>query len=134
MNYQNIKTWEDACKVHNVDPTKLPEVSMLPAKFQKWLIATYKMGVITEAINTKEDGKIWVPNWNDWNQYKYFPWFEIEATEDKPSGVGFSISDYGNWFTFTSVGSRLSFRNREQVYHVQEHFEDIFIEMFLIKD
>lgn len=134
MNYQNIKTWEDACKVHNVDPTKLPEVSMIPAKFQDWLIATYKMGVITEAINTKEDGTIWIPNWNDWDQYKYFPCFEIKATEDKPSGVGFSASNYGGWRANTGVGSRLCFETREQVYHVNEHFKDIFIEMFLIKD
>lgn len=134
MNYQNIKTWEDACKVHNVDPKKLPEVSMLPVKFQNWLINTYKMGIITEAINTKEDGKIWIPNWNDSNQWKYFPWFEIKATKSKPSGVGFSDSDYDFWHSNSYVGSRLCFETREQVYHVQEHFKDIFIEMFLIKD
>ena len=134
MNYQNIKTWEDACKVHNVDPTKLPDVSMLPAKFQNWIINTYKMGIITEAINTDEKGKIWIPNWNDSNQVKYFPWFEIKATKSKPSGVGFSDSRYGHWHTDATVSSRLCFSTREKVYHVQEHFKDIFIEMFLIKD
>lgn len=134
MNYQNITTWEEACKVHNVNPTALPEVSMLPKKFQNWIINTYKMGVITEAINTDENGKIWIPDWNNHNQYKYFPWFEIKATKAKPSGVGFSSSLCDRWGTGTTVGSRLCFDTSEKVYHVQEHFEDIFIEMFLIKE
>lgn len=134
MNYKKIKTWEDACKIHNIDPKKLPKVSMLPEKFQKWLIATYKMGVITEAINTKEDGTIWIPNWNDNSQYKYTPWFGIKATKKKPSGVGFSDSDYDFWGAGTVVGSRLCFETRDQVSHVQKHFKSIFIEMFLIKE
>lgn len=134
MNYQNIKTWEDACKVHGINPTQLPEVSMIPKKFQDWIINTYKMGIITEAINTDENGKVWIPNWNDSNEYKYFPWFEIKATKAKPSGVGFSRSNYGDWRTGTDVGSRLCFDSSSKVNHVQKYFEDIFIEMFLIKE
>lgn len=133
MNYQNIKTWEDACKVHGVNPIQLPDVSMIPKKFQDWIINTYKMGVITEAINTNEKGKVWIPNWNNSDEVKYFPWFEIKATKAKPSGVGFSGSNCDFWHSGAHVGSRLAFDSRDKVRHVQEYFKDVFIEMFLIK-
>ncbi len=61
MNYNKITTWEEACKVHGIDPKTLPDVSKLPVKFQQWLIDAYKLGVITEAINTDENGKIAFP-------------------------------------------------------------------------
>lgn len=132
MNYKKIKTWEDACKVNNVKPTALPEVSMLPKKFQGWLVAAYKLGVVAEAINTDEDGKIWTPDWSNWDQWKYFPWFEVKATKEQPSGVGFSDSHYGGWYSGTGVGSRLCFSSKEQVEHIQEHFSDLYKEFLLI--
>jgi hypothetical protein len=134
MNYKEITTWESACKVHGIDPTALPEVSKLPAKFQQWLIDAYKLGVITEAINTDENGKIWIPDYNNDNQRKYFPWFEVEASKDKPSGFGFSITGCVDWSTNPGCGSRLCFDTREKVYHIQEHFEELFISFHLIKD
>ena len=133
MNYKEIKTWKDACKVHGINPTELPIVTNLPKKFQKWIIATYKMGVIVEAINTNEKGKVWIPNWNDSNQSKYTAWFQIKATKSEISGVGFSSSFYVYWYSDSCVGSRLCFENRDQVSHVQKYFEDIFIEMLLIQ-
>lgn len=134
MNYQNIKTWEDACKVHGINPTQLPEVSMIPNKFKDWIINMYKMGVITEAINTDENGEIWIPNWNDSNELKYFPWFKIKATKTKPLGVGFSRSLCVYWYADAVCGSRLCFDDSNKVAHVQKYFKDIFIEMFLIKE
>ncbi len=133
MSYKKIKTWEDACKVHGIDPTKLPTVSKLPKKFREWIIATYKLGVITEAINTSR-GKIWTPNYFDANQTKYSPWFIIEATADKPSGSGFSYSSYDYWDTYSGVGSRLCFEKRDQVSHLQKHFKDLLIQFHLIQD
>jgi hypothetical protein len=134
MHYKKITSWEEACKVNGVDPSKLPDVSMIPVKFQNWLIATYKLGVITEAINTNEDGKIWTPDYNNPDQWKYFPYFEVEATESNPSGVGFSRSGYGDWDASAGVGSRLCFETREQVYHIQEHFKELFIQFHLIQE
>jgi len=132
MNYKKIKTWEDACKVHKVNPKKLPNVKGLPEKFQNWLIATYKMGVIVEAINTDENGKIWTPDWSNTDQIKYQAFFGIKATKRKPSGVGFSYAYYVGWYTATVVGSRLCFETEEKTEHAQKYFKNIFKEIMLM--
>lgn len=133
MNYKKLTTWAKICKVHGHNPKALPIVDHLPEKFQNWLINTYKMGIITEAINTDENGVIWLPNYNDSNQRKYEALFWIKATKDKPSGVGFSVSTYANWHTGTFCGSRLVFESLDKLKHAQKYFENEFIEIHIIK-
>lgn len=133
MNYENIKTWEDACKVRNIDPTKLPDVSMIPVNLQKYIIAQYKLAVITEAINTDDNGKVWKPNWND-GKHKYFPWFEVEADDEHPAGVGFSNSDCDGWRASTYVGSRLCFDTSKKVYHIEKYFQELHLDQQLIRE
>lgn len=130
--YKQITTFEAACEVAKVNPSVLPDVSQLPEKYQKWLIAGYKLAIITQAINTDETGKVWEPDYNNSNQFKYYPWFRVEASEDKPSGFGFSSSYFGYGLTHTNLGSRLCFDTTEKVDHVQEHFEDLYLEYLLI--
>jgi len=134
MNYEKITTWKEACKIHGNDPTALPIVNHLPVKFQNWLISSFKLGIITEAINTDENGKIWIPDYSNTNQRKYFPWFEVKSTKDKPSGFGFSRSDFGDWRTLTHIGSRLCFDTSDKVYHIEKHFEQLFIDFHLIQE
>jgi hypothetical protein len=81
-----IKTFEGACKALGIDAKKLPDVSMLPADHQDAIIAHYKLVIIAQALN---EG--WKPNWSDYNQYKYYPWFDVR------SGSGLSYDDYGCW-------------------------------------
>lgn len=128
MDYKKIKSFEDACKAVNIDPKALPEVSMLPAIHQKAIVAHYKLIIIAEAIN---DG--WQPNWNDSNEWKYFPWFEVEADEDRPAGFGFSYSYYDIWPSSTLVGSRLCFKTRETAIYAGKQFEDLYKDMMLIE-
>jgi hypothetical protein len=90
MIEEKIKSFEDACAALNINPEALPEVSALPEKHRKALIAHYKLITITEALN---EG--WQPNWNDRSEYKYTPWFEVDANAANPSGFGFSNSAYG---------------------------------------
>jgi hypothetical protein len=82
------KTFEGACRVMKLDPAKvLPKVSTVPKKHQKALVATFKLYVIIEAINYLRNGKKgWAPNFNDYNERKYYPWWDMEKTEDTPSG------------------------------------------------
>jgi hypothetical protein len=129
MNYKKIKTFEDACKAVNVDPTKLPDVSMLTPGMQKFIMANYKLSIIAEALN---EGK--KADWFNWDEYKYFPWFEINADESNRSGVGFSDSDYVLWRTFTGVGSRLSFRSRELALYAGKQFEELYKDLILHND
>ncbi|MCH7678507.1 response regulator, partial [candidate division KSB1 bacterium] len=99
---ERIKTFEDACKVLKIKPD-LPDVSAMPKKHQKALIAHYKLVIIAEALN---EG--WEPDWSDYNEYKHYPWFEYSKAG---SGFSFVSSYWTDTFTRTS-GSRLCFKTK----------------------
>ena len=123
---EKIKTFEDACEALQIKAS-VPEVAALPEKHQKAIIALYKLVIITEALN---EG--WQPNWNDRNETKWQPWFEIAASEEKPSGFGFSSYDAVGWCTFTLCGSRLCFKSQTLCKYAMKQFEQLFIDYYLI--
>ncbi len=97
-------------------------------------VAYKKLIIIARALNTNaETGKVWTPNWNDFNESKYFPWFEIEAAEDNTAGVGFSDTHYDYWNTYASVGSRLCYETRELALYAGKQFAEEYKEFILIK-
>jgi len=115
FNFKMIKSFEDACKKENVDPEKLPDVSMLPEGLRKAIINAYKLMIIFQAINNG-----WIADYTDWNQYKYYPWYEV-----KSSGSGFVLSDSGYDYTiaFTYVGSRLCTDTSEKSLYIAKQFK-----------
>lgn len=119
----NIKTFEDACKAQNVNPELLPDVSVIPEKYQKRAIADYKLSVIADALN---EG--WEPDWSNSGERKYFPWFEVDADKANPSGFGFSDARYDYWDTGTIVGSRLCFKSSELALYAGKQFEQLYID------
>ena len=127
FDYKVIKSFEDACKKECIDPNALPDLSNLPDEFKKPMIAHYKLMVIFKAINNG-----WIPNWNV-ADYKYFPWFEVEASDEQPSGFGFSCSGYDSWYSLTCVGSRLCTYSREVALYIAKQFEQEYIDLFLIQ-
>jgi len=121
FDFRTIKTFEDACTQLNIDQVDMPNLSLIPEEFRKPLMAAYKLMVIYKAINNG-----WVPDWNDDDQYKWFPWFGVLS-----SGSGFSdsCSDYG--CTGTSVGSRLCTDSSEKARYIAEQFEAEYVDYFL---
>jgi hypothetical protein len=117
-----IKTFAGACKALGMDAKKLPDVSMLPDDQQDAIIAHYKLVIIAQALN---EG--WKPNWSDYNEYKYYPWFNMR------SGSGFSYHGYVSWLAGTTVGSRLCFKSRELAEYAGEQFIDIYNDFLTIK-
>lgn len=81
----------------------LPDVSFLPDRNQKAILAFYKLSVIIQCVN--ED---WVPNWQDWNEPKCYPWFEVNS-----AGLGFSFTSYAASYSSAYFGSRLCFKTPE---------------------
>jgi hypothetical protein len=77
-----IISFEDACKALKLEQTCLPDVSPFPKGHQQAIIAYAKLIIIAQSLN---EG--WSPNWNDTNQLKYYPWFEIEASKDRAIGL-----------------------------------------------
>ena len=127
MNYQKIKTFEDACAALKIDANALPDFSMLPEKYRNALLAHYKLLIVIEAIN---EG--WKPNWADTNERKYTPWFSVSEEDSKPSGFGLSFGGYDVWYSYTFVGSRLFYPDIERAKHVFENFKNLYEEYMLI--
>ncbi|MBT9922893.1 hypothetical protein [Bacteroides uniformis] len=117
-----VKSFEDACQVLGIS-TNVPEVKGLPRKHQKAIIANYKLIVIAEALN---EG--WKPNWQDSDEYKYYPWFDMS----NPAGVGCSSTNDTASTTDAAVGSRLCLKNRELAIYFGQTFTDLFNDSLLL--
>lgn len=117
-----VKSFEDACQVLGIS-TNVPEVKGLPRKHQKAIIANYKLIVIAEALN---EG--WKPNWQDSDEYKYYPWFDMS----NPAGVGYSYANGTASYTSAHFGSRLCLKNRELAIYFGQTFTDLFNDSLLL--
>lgn len=117
-----VKSFEDACQVLGIS-TNVPEVKGLPRKHQKAIIANYKLIVIAEALN---EG--WKPNWQDSDEYKYYPWFDMS----NPAGVGYSNALNAASITYANFGSRLCLKNRELAIYFGQTFTDLFNDSLLL--
>jgi hypothetical protein len=121
--YTDIKTFEDACKVLNLDSTTIiPDFSLFPESDKEAMIAHVKLIIIAKAINGD-----WVPDWTNGEWDKYYPWFKMGS----PSGGGFSFRDCDSWYTYSTVGSRLCFETREKAKYAGKQFEDLYKSYFV---
>jgi len=123
-----IESFEMACDRLGLDPEKcLPDVSNMPEKHRGALIAAAKLYIITEA---SWEGK--EPNWNDGDEEKWFPWFDMEVDKNNPSGFRFGVTGYADTYALAGSGSRLCFRtDSEADYHGRQHVE-LYREMMVI--
>lgn len=121
-------TWEELCAIAERDPLALPDVSAYPEKHRKHAIADFKLIIAAEVLN---EG--WTPDYNNDDEWKYFPYFEVEASKDKPSGFGLAYGDYDDWLTHTHVGSRLCYKSSALAKYAGETFIDIYKDHQLIE-
>jgi hypothetical protein len=121
-----IKTFEEACTVQGIDPvTALPDVSGFPEQHRKALTATGKLFIIADALN---EG--WKPDWNNDDEYKYYPWFDLEKDEEhNPSG--FRLDSVYCSCTRSTVGSRLCFKNRAIANYAGTQFTDLYRDLMV---
>ena len=130
-----VKSYADACKVLGIEP--MDESGMKAQGFRKDEITRRQLETITEALN---EG--WKPNWADTNEYKYYPWFDIEVsrvqTEDVDTlgaSAGLSCADTNNAATNTNanIGSRLCFHDRETARYAGRTFTDLYAQFLIEK-
>ena len=119
---KKIKSFEDACNALGILEI-VPDFSTFPEKYRKAMYAHYKLMVITEALN---EG--WTPNWDDWEERKYYPWFDMRSSAS--GGLSFDVCDY--WSTTSLVGSRLCFKNRELAEYAGKEFVELYKEYFVL--
>jgi hypothetical protein len=115
-----VKTFEDAYNVLGINTGCVYSSSEEPDE-----IAYKKLKVIVKALN---EG--WTPDWNDDDQYKWYPWFELQKTNSNPSGFRLDCVNYH--YAGSAVGSRLCFRSRELAEYAAKQFEDLYKQFFTL--
>ena len=114
-----IKTFEDACKVKGLDPEKvLPDASTSPYGHDTAINAFAKLLIIAEALN---EG--WQPDWSNYDERKYYPWFDLEKSKSNPGGF---VVGYAFDFATSYVGSRLCFKSRDLAQYAATQFADLY--------
>lgn len=131
--YQEITTVEEAFKRQKdqVDLAMLPDLSILPEKFSRGMMALLKLQLIIHAVNNDDPAvPEWKADYNNGNQYKWFPWYRGGDS----SGAGFRFHDtrYGWSTTFTTGGARLALKDEERAEHMNKYFQDLYKELYLV--
>ena len=121
---ERVKSVEDAIKeLGNNDVEVIQLNRMKSIGLQNHIIGNQELIVIAKALN---EG--WRPDWANDNQYKYFPWFDMDSSSS--AGL-FSFGDSDVLNSFSYVGSRLCFKSRELSNYAGKQFEDIYRKVFI---
>lgn len=116
--YTKIKSFKAACKAVGISDT-LPDFSFAPEQHRQALIDHYKLVIINQAINGD-----WKLDWNNNDQPKWFPWFDMES--------GFELGDVHDYCQFTYAGSRLCFFSREAAQYAATKFHKLYKSYFTL--
>lgn len=122
MNYKEIKSYEDACKVLGIQPISENAVAAFPKEDRKSMLAYHKLTIIARAINGG-----WKPDWNDRTQYKYYPIFFYET-----AGLSFANANYAASNTTANIGSRLCFKTEAMSDYAAATFADLYTDFYCL--
>lgn len=123
-----VKTYEDACKVLGVEP--INEQNAKAQGFRSDEIARRKLETIAAALN---EG--WKPDWNNTDQYKYYPYFYIQENAKGKGSAGLSCANsYGTAsYTTAYIGSRLCFYASRLARYAGNQFTDLYEQILIEK-
>ena len=114
--FEDIRTFEDACEELGIDPQTVVHENDTPDE-----AAYKKLKIVVRAINQG-----WTPDWNNSNQYKWWPYFNLS------SGSGFSRTGSDYDFGLTCVGSRLCFESEAKSNYAAKQFNELYKQFFTI--
>lgn len=106
------------------DVTRLVQ-SLNPSHIEA-LIALNELFTIAQAWN-KEDG--FVPDFSDWNQNKWFPWFKYDKDA---AGFVFASTNYTPTSATAHIGSRLCFKSSARAAQFGKQFAHLYNKVFLL--
>lgn len=122
-----VKTYEDACKVLGVEP--INEQNAKAQGFRSDEIARRKLETIAAALN---EG--WKPDWNNTDQYKYYPYFYIqENANGATAGLSCAYTYYAASYTGAFIGSRLCFYASRLARYAGNQFTDLYEQILIEK-
>lgn len=115
----HIKSFEQACEALKIG-TDIPAFPLLDEAEARAQIAHYKLTVIAKALN---EG--WKPDWTDSEEYKYYPYFDMDPDT-------FSLDDVDGDCYRSYVSSRLCFKSRELARYAATQFLDLYKDYYLV--
>lgn len=113
---KKIASYEDACRVLNIQPINEEVFNIFPKEDQRSMLAYHKLTVITRALNNG-----WKPNWDDQNEWKYYPLFRYVN-----AGLSCANAHYAATNAHATFGSRLCFPTSALAKYAAEHFADLY--------
>lgn len=113
---KKIASYEDACRVLNIQPINEEVFNNFPKEDQRSMLAYHKLTVITRALNNG-----WKPNWDDQNEWKYYPLFRYVK-----AGLSYAATYSTATATSAAFGSRLCFPTSALAKYAAEHFADLY--------
>ena len=90
------------------------------------LIALNELFTIAQAWN-KEDG--FVPDFSDWNQDKWFPWFKYDMDA---AGFVYANTHSSPTYAYAHFGSRLCFKSSARAAQFGKQFAHLYNKVFLL--
>lgn len=116
-------SWEIFAEHAKIDPVKDLPYPEPKDGMERFLNATKMVAVMSLVLRhgRKHD-------WTDSNEPKYRPYFDLS------SGSGLSYGDYDNDFTYTDVGSRHCFGDKEDLLWIINTFPKVYEDLMLEND
>lgn len=123
-----VKSYEDACKVLGVEP--INEQNAKAQGFRPDEIARRKLETIAAALN---EG--WLPDWNNTDEYKYYPYFYIQenAKGKGSAGLSFATTYHAAASSSATIGSRLCFYASRLAKYAGDQFADLYEQILIEK-
>lgn len=117
---ESIKTLEDALKVTGMPAT--PDFNEVPEEMREYFKAVYEAVVITKALVGD-----WKADWNNWDQRKWFPWFDMQSSG---AFVFYGASCDGS-YACAGAAARLCFPTEEMARYAGKQFTEIYSRIIL---
>lgn len=118
-----VKSYEEACERVGVEPLTEERIKALELRPDE--VARKKLEVITAALN---EG--WSPDWNNTNEYKYYPYFYIEPRKHG-ANAGLSCTATYNASSGANIGSRLCFHEPDAARYAGKQFTELYEQLLL---
>ena len=126
LNIHTVQSYEDACQLLGIKPT-YPKFTRCAKIDRPSMIAYHKLIIIIRALNLLPNGKPWIPDFNNQNEFKYGLWWYIVNNKldcadmaDAPSSAS------------ANFGSRILFRSKPLAKYCAKQFKDLWQDYLII--
>jgi len=122
MKLEQLKTFEDACELLNLDHGH-SDFGLFPEHKRETIKAMLMLFIIIRAANQiANNGKEWLPDLSNDNEYKCYPLFEINGSSFQH--IGFDV-----WRTNSDISYRHCFISDEVGEYIVTKFIDLYKKM-----